>query len=66
MDAFTAVPLALGLRQVPDGRLDTPGVHPPESVIETKLFFDGLASACDPPVQGMEELVARVENAQAG
>ena len=57
MAGITSWPLAVGLRQLLDGRISTVGVHPPETVIEPEHFFNMLASACDPPVNGMEELV---------
>ncbi len=57
MAGITSWPLAVGLRQLLDGHISTVGVHPPETVIEPEHFFNMLASACDPPVNGMEELV---------
>lgn len=57
MAGATSVPLALGLRQWLDGRLDATGVHPPESVIDIAPLLDGFAKACDPPLAGMDELV---------
>ena len=57
MAGITSWPLAVGLRQLLDGRITTVGVHPPETVIEPEHFFNMLADACDPPVNGMEELV---------
>jgi len=59
MAGITSWPLAVGLRQLLDGRISTVGVHPPETVIEPEHFFNMLASACDPPVNGMEELVVQ-------
>ncbi len=46
----TGVPLALGLRQLLEGRLATPGVFAPEAVIDADTFFDQLAPYCDPPM----------------
>lgn len=57
MAGATSVPLALGLRQWLDGRLDATGVHPPESVIGVAPLLDGFALACNPPLAGMHELV---------
>ena len=54
---MTSWPLAIALHQLLDGRITTIGVHPPETVIEPEHFFTMLADACDPPVNGMEELV---------
>ena len=59
MAGITSWPLAVGLRQLLDGRIATVGVHPPETVIEPEHFFNMLADACDPPVNGMEELVVQ-------
>ena len=59
MAGITSWPLAVGLRQLLDGRISTVGVHPPETVIEPEHFFNMLASACDPPVNGIEELVVQ-------
>ena len=57
MAGVTSWPLAIALHQLLDGRITTIGVHPPETVIEPEHFFTMLADACDPPVNGMEELV---------
>lgn len=57
MAGATSVPLALGLRQWLDGRLNATGVHPPESVIDVASLLDGFARACSPPLAGMDELV---------
>ena len=59
MAGITSWPLAVGLRQLLDGRISTVGVHPPETVIEPEHFFNMLARACDPPVDGMDELVVQ-------
>ena len=59
MAGITSWPLAVGLRQLLDGHISTVGVHPPETVIEPEHFFNMLASACDPPVNGIEELVVQ-------
>ncbi len=59
MAGVTSWPLAIALRQLLDGRIATVGVHPPETVIEPEHFFNMLADACDPPVNGMEELVVQ-------
>ena len=57
MAGATSVPLALGLRQLLDGRLDATGAHPPESVIDVASLLDGFALTCNPPLAGMSELV---------
>ena len=62
MAGITSWPLAVGLRQLLDGHISTVGVHPPETVIEPEHFFNMLADACDPPVDGMEELVIQDVN----
>ena len=59
MAGITSWPLAIALHQLLDGRIATVGVHPPETVIEPEHFFNMLADACDPPVNGMEELVVQ-------
>ncbi len=59
MAGVTSWPLAIALYQLLDRRITTVGVHPPETVIEPEHFFNMFASACDPPVDGMEELVVQ-------
>ena len=59
MAGITSWPLAIALSQLLDGRITTVGVHPPETVIEPEHFFTMFADACDPPVNGMEELVVQ-------
>ncbi len=59
MAGITSWPLAIALCQLLDRRITTIGVHPPETVIEPEHFFTMLADACDPPVNGMEELVVQ-------
>ena len=61
MAAATGTPLALGLRQLLDGRFDMTGAHPPEAVVDAQPFFDGLARACNPPLADMGELVVVTE-----
>ena len=62
MAGITSWPLAIALSQLLDGRITTVGVHPPETVIEPEHFFNMLAQACEPPVDGMEELVIQDVN----
>ncbi len=62
MAGITSWPLAIALSQLLDGRITTVGVHPPETVIEPEHFFNMLAGACNPPVDGMEELVVQDMN----
>lgn len=57
MAKSTGVPLALGLRQLLEGRLATPGVFAPEAVIEPDSFFDQLAPYCDPPMARSSEIL---------
>ena len=57
MAGVTSWPLAIALHQLLDGRISRIGVHPPETVIDPEHFFTMLAQACDPPVDGMKELV---------
>ncbi|MCP4224171.1 MAG: saccharopine dehydrogenase [Actinomycetia bacterium] len=62
MDGATAIPLVLGLRQLLDHRLDTAGVHPPETVIDPSLLLDELAPTCEPPKGGFDELIVISED----
>ena len=62
MAGITSWPLAIALSQLLDGRITTVGVPPPETVIEPEHFFNMLAQACEPPVDGMEELVIQDVN----
>ncbi|MFD9685028.1 saccharopine dehydrogenase family protein [Kitasatospora sp. NPDC059088] len=39
----TGVPAALGLAQLLDGTVRTPGVHPPETAVDAERFFADLA-----------------------
>ncbi|MQY06872.1 saccharopine dehydrogenase family protein [Actinomadura macrotermitis] len=48
----TGVPLALGLAQLLDGTIGEPGVHPPETAVDTGRFFRDLA-----PYTGVPEEV---------
>lgn len=43
MARATGLPLALGLAQVLDGTVRTPGVHPPEAVVDPARLFADLA-----------------------
>ncbi len=62
MDGATGIPLALGLRQILDGRLRETGVHPPEIVIDPKMLFDALATSCTPSRNGLGDLIVVTEN----
>lgn len=57
MDGTTGVPLALGLRQLAEGRFEEAGVFAPEAAIDPEPFFDALAPYCAPRAAGTEELV---------
>jgi saccharopine dehydrogenase-like NADP-dependent oxidoreductase len=61
MDHITGIPLALGLRQLLDRRLDATGVHPPETVIEAEPLLEALAPSCDPPMRSLDEFVVVTE-----
>lgn len=61
MDGATAIPLALGLRQILDGRIGATGVHPPETVIAPSALLDALAPSCSPPRTGESDLVVVTE-----
>ncbi len=54
----TGVPLALGLRQLIEGRIGAPGVFAPEAVIEPDRFFDQLAPYCVPTVARSSDLLS--------
>jgi saccharopine dehydrogenase-like NADP-dependent oxidoreductase len=43
MAESTGVPAALGLAQLLDGTVRTPGVHPPETAVDAERFFADLA-----------------------
>ncbi len=62
MATVTGIPLALGLRQLLEGRIDATGVHPPETVIAPEPFFDGMARVCNPPVTDAAALVVVTES----
>ncbi|MGY2093288.1 hypothetical protein [Nocardia gipuzkoensis] len=53
MGSVAGAPLAVGLCLLLDGHLRTPGVHPPELVIDGHRFFAELARHC--PGTGDEE-----------
>ena len=61
MDGATAIPLALGLRQLLDRRPTQTGVHPPETVIEPEPLLAALAPACDPAKRDADELIVVTE-----
>ena len=63
MALATGIPLALGLGQLLDGTITTPGVHPPESVVDARAFFDDLAPHCLPPRSGIDSIVELSEHA---
>ncbi|TGD84503.1 saccharopine dehydrogenase [Mycolicibacterium sp. CH28] len=46
MARATGIPLALGAAQVCGGAARTPGVHPPEAIIDRKAFFAAFAQYC--------------------
>jgi len=48
MGGATGLPLAVGASLLLDGRVDAPGVHPPEAAIPVAPFFDRLARLCIP------------------
>ncbi len=58
MASATGVPLALGLRQLIEGRIGAPGVFAPEAVIEPDRFFDQLAPYCVPTVARSSDLLS--------
>lgn len=49
MARVTGIPLAIGMAQLIDGTARTPGVHPPEAVIDPTRFFADLDSVLDRP-----------------
>ncbi|MBO1418733.1 saccharopine dehydrogenase NADP-binding domain-containing protein [Streptomyces sp. FH025] len=46
MAESTGVPAALGLAQLLDRTVPTPGVHPPETAVDAERFFADLARHC--------------------
>ncbi|MER7212826.1 saccharopine dehydrogenase NADP-binding domain-containing protein [Streptosporangium sp. NPDC000239] len=57
MARMTGIPLLLAAAQILDGTVRTPGVHPPDAVLDPARYFDELAAHCDPPRTGRDEVV---------
>jgi lysine 6-dehydrogenase len=53
MAAATAAPVAIAVRQLIDGTIAAPGVHPPEGAIDPDAFFVSLHAYCDGAVAGV-------------
>ena len=53
----TGVPLALGLAQLIEGRIQVRGVFAPDAVIEPDRLFDQIAPYCEPPLARGSDLV---------
>ena len=66
MDGVTGIPLALGLRQLLDRRIDETGVHPPESVIQAGPLLGALAPLRDPVKRRLDELIVVTEEKLGG
>lgn len=66
MDGVTGIPLALGLRQLLDGRARGTGVHPPESVIQAEPLLQMLAPTCEPAKSGLDEFILITEAERDG
>jgi lysine 6-dehydrogenase len=46
MAAATAAPAAIVVRQLVEGTINTPGVHPPERVVDPDAFFSAMRAYC--------------------
>jgi lysine 6-dehydrogenase len=53
MAASTGAPAAIAVRQLVDGTITTPGVHPPERVMDPDAFFIALHSYCKDALAGV-------------
>jgi lysine 6-dehydrogenase len=53
MASATAAPAAIAVQQLVEGTICTPGVHPPERVIDPTAFFVSLHSYCDGAIDGV-------------
>jgi lysine 6-dehydrogenase len=53
MATATAAPAAITVQQLVDGTITTPGVHPPELVIDPNAFFVSLHPYCAGAVNGV-------------
>jgi lysine 6-dehydrogenase len=53
MATATAAPAAIAVQQLVNGTISTPGVHPPERVIDPTAFFVSLHSYCHGAVAGV-------------
>jgi lysine 6-dehydrogenase len=53
MAASTAAPAAIAIQQLVDGTISTPGVHPPERVMDPDAFFVALHRYCKDAVAGV-------------
>jgi lysine 6-dehydrogenase len=53
MASATAAPAAIAVQQLVDGIISTPGVHPPERVIDPKAFFASLHPYCQGAIDGV-------------
>jgi len=54
MAGITGIPLAIATRLVASGTIDTVGVHPPETSVPPKAFFDELVAWCPGPTSADE------------
>jgi lysine 6-dehydrogenase len=53
MATATAAPVAIVLRQLVDGAITTPGVHPPERAVDPDAFFELLHQYCKGAIAGV-------------
>jgi len=63
MGGNTGIPLAIGVELLRRGALLATGVHAPETAVDPEAFFDLLAPLTDPGLQGIDDLLAVVEEA---
>jgi lysine 6-dehydrogenase len=61
MAAATSAPAAITVRQLIDGTITRPGVHPPERVIDPDAFFAALHPYCENALPGETIVVVTTE-----
>ncbi len=57
MGGATGIPLAVGASLMMQGKVNAPGVHAPEGVVNPDDFFQALAPLCTPPKKSTDDLV---------
>jgi hypothetical protein len=61
MGALTGIPLAVALGLLCNEEITSPGVHPPEAIIDPGVFFTALARHC-PGHPGPAEMVSVIRS----